>query len=403
MTSPAPAGAAVGWGAALRSRWALVSLSTLLYWCAAHALRSFVALRLDELGASDALIGVAVAAFPALSLFLAIPAGRVIDRIGLRAVLGVSYLGMVVMGAGFALARSPLQLVALQAVNGVAELGVWLALQALASAAGRAAFLTRQLALFSLAWGIGIAIGPVLGAAVFEAVGFPALGWIYAGLSAVALVAGLAAPRAVRPEGEPDRPVGSLLAGMRVITTRPAVRAVLLASFVALYSNAIKGSFYPLYLERSGVPVARIGVLLSIIGVTSLLVRIALPALLRRWQAGAVLVAGMWVEVVTLAATPVLPGFWLLAAAAALFGAGHGLNPPITVELMARNTEQRERGLAMGVRVTANRLAQVVQPVVFGALASVIGIAAAFPASGALLAAATLWTARHTRRMDAAE
>lgn len=392
-------GESVGWSAALRSRWALVSISTLLYWCAAHALRSFVTLRLDALGSSDVLIGVAAAAFPALSLVLAIPLGRAMDRTSVRLVLVTSYVGMAVLGVGFALAGSPVALVVLQALNGVTELGVWLALQALASGAGRGAFLTRQLAVFSLAWGFGIAVGPVVGAAVFAALGFAALGWVYAALSGLALLVALAAPSAaVRADPDaPEPPSTSLFGGMRVITARPAVRAVLLASFVALYCNSIKSSFYPLYLERSGVSVARIGLLLSIIGVASLLVRIALPALLRRLRAASVLVAGMVIEIVTLSLTPLLGTFWLLAGAAALFGTGHGVNPPITVELMARSTDERERGLAMGVRVTANRLAQVVQPVVFGGLSSAIGLAAAFPASGVLLAVVTGWAARQSR------
>lgn len=399
MAADATAGEHVGWMVVLRSRWVLVSVSTLLYWCAAHALRSFVTLRLDELGASDALIGLAAAAFPALSLFLAIPLGRTIDRTSVRLVLVTSYLGMAVLGVAFAVAGNPSALVVLQALNGIAELGVWLALQALTSGAGTGAFLTRQLAIFSLAWGVGIAVGPIVGAVVYESLGFAELGWLYAVLSVLALAAAVVAPRAaVRSDPDaPDPPSTSLRRGMSVITARPAVRAVLLASFVALYCNAIKSSFYPLYLERSGVPVARIGILLSIIGIASLLVRIVLPALLRRVRAASVLVVGTAVEVVTLAATPLLGTFWLLAATAAAFGAGHGVNPPITVELMARSTDEHERGLAMGVRVTANRLAQVIQPVVFGALASVVGLAAAFPASGALLAVITAWTARQSR------
>lgn len=387
----------VSWGGALRSRWALVSLSTLLYWCASHALRPFVALRLDDLGVGDAFIGLAVGAFPVLSLFLAIPVGRAVDRVGIRWVLGASCLGMAAAGTGLALATAPAQLLALQMVDGVAELGAWLALQALASSSGRGAMLVRQLALFSLAWGIGTAIGPIVGAAIYERLGFAFVGWTYVALAGVALAAGWSAPtvaveRAERTAGSP-----SLLAGTRLIAARPAVKAVLVASFVALFANAIRSSFYPLYLERAGFSVSRIGLLLSIIGIAMLGIRVVLPALLSRFTAGSILLAGMWVEVVAITITPALGAFWLLVIAAAAFGAGHGLNPPITVEMMAANTSRTERGLAMGVRVTANRLAQVVQPALFGAVAGVFGIAAAFPAAGAALAGVILYAGRQMR------
>src|SRR5680860_225575 len=388
---------AVGWLQAQRLRRALVSVSTLLYWTAAHGLRPFVTLRLDDLGAGDAFIGLAVAAFPFLSLFVAIPAGRLVDRVGVQRVMLGSYTGMVAVGIGYAMATSPVHLLVLQALDGVAELGVWLALQALISEAGSAGFLSRQLALFSVAWGLGIAIGPALGAAVYDTAGFSALAWIYDVLSAAAWVAASTAPATTTAE-ERARAKPSLLAGTRLIAARPVVQGVLLSSFVALFANAIRGSFYPLYLQRSGVSVARIGVLLSIMGVASLLVRVALPSLLARWRAGSVLVTGMWVEVLGMAATPMLGTFWLLAVVAGLFGAGHGVNPAITVELMARHTDPPERGLAMGVRVTANRLAQTVQPALFGALGATVGIAAAFPASGALLAGLTVWAARQFSR-----
>lgn len=375
----------------MRSRWVFVSLSTLLYWCAAHALRPYVALRLDDLQAGDAFIGLAVAAFPFLSLFLAIPAGRAVDRVGVRTVLGVSYAGMAALGIGFAVVDTATPVLGLQMGNGVAELGAWLALQALASSSGTGATLTRHLALFSLSWGVGIAIGPVLGAAVYDAHGFSSLAWVYVGLTTAAALVGALAPRMeVRRDVSVTTP--SLVMGTRVIARRPAVKAVLLASFVALFTNAIRSSFYPLYLERAGMPVARIGVLLSIMGVAMLAIRMVLPAMLARWSRGGVLLAGMWAEVVAMAATPVLGTWGLLVVAAAVFGAGHGLNPPITVEMMAVHTEPGERGLAMGVRVTANRLAQVLQPALFGALSVTMGLAAAFPASGLALAG-IVWTA----------
>lgn len=233
-----------------------------------------------------------------------------------------------------------------------------------AANAGTGAVLTRQLALFSLTWGIGVAIGPLVGAAAYGALGFGALGGIYVALSAGTLVAGWLAPKVALERPADAGATPSLVAGARLI---------------------------------AGQPVARIGLLLSIIGVAMLAIRLVLPSLLARCAAGTVLVAGMWVEVAAMSATPFLGGFWPLALAAVAFGAAHGLNPPITVELMAAHTQRAERGLAMGVRVTANRLAQVVQPAVFGALAAVLGIAAAFPASGAALAGVVLYAGRRLR------
>jgi MFS family permease len=392
----------VGFWRALHHRWAFASLATLLYWFAAHTLRPLVALRLDELGASDALIALTVAAYPFFSLFLAIPGGRLVDRIGVVKVLVGSLIAMIFIGIGYVVADSPVEILVVQVPNGIVELGVWLALQALVTHAGSGAFLTRQLALFSLAWGVGLAVGPAVGGAVYEAFGFELLGVIYAASALGSLLSCLLVSyRGSRDEQlvEQQRDKKTL-EGMRQIMQHPSVKGVILSSFVALYVQSLRQSFYPLLLERNGIPVAQIGVLLSIMGITSLLIRVPLPSLLGRQGAGRVLVWGMWISVVGIAITPWLGSVWLLGLVAIMIGAGYGVNPPITVELMARNTQPEERGLAMGMRVASNRLAQVLQPVVFGALASATSMALAFPATGVLLGAVTFMASRESDQMQ---
>jgi MFS family permease len=384
------------WRAALGNRWTFASVATLLYWLTAHSLRPLVTIRLDELHASDAQIGLTVAAYAAFSLLLAIPGGRLIDRVGLMRVLAASAVGMALVGVGYALATTPNQVLALQAAGGVAELGVWLALQALVSHAGSGETLTRQLSLFSLAWGVGLAVGPAIGAGIYGAEGFAPLGVVYGGGALLVLVAAALAPyrgREASTSEEQGPPLG-IVRSTRAIMSRPAVKGVLLASFVALYVQAIRMSFYPLFLRRQGLALSEIGLILSLMGVASIAVRLPLTALLRWLGAGRVLVYSMWLAVIGMAITPWLGSVWAFAIAAVAVGVGYGVNPVVTVELMAHDTEPRERGLAMGLRVTSNRLAQISQPVVFGVLASAFSVAAAFPVSGALLAALTVWTSR---------
>jgi hypothetical protein len=90
-----------------------------------------------------------------------------------------------------------------------------------------------------------------------------------------------------------------------------------------------------------------------------------------------------------------------LVVAAVVIGAQIGLNPPITVELMARFSTPAERGLAAGMRTTVNRLAQTSQPVVFGGMASMVGLVAAFPASFVILSGLAYGVVRSIGRVQA--
>ena len=106
------------------------------------------------------------------------------------------------------------------------------------------------------------------------------------------------------------------------------------------------------------------------------------------------MVIGTVVGVVGISLTPWLLHPVLLVGAAIVTGAGYGSNPPVVMQLLTEHSAAGTRGLVMGLRATAGRLAQVVQPLAFGAVAAVAGTAAAFPVSGAVLLATVLGSRR---------
>jgi len=378
------------------NRWTWLSVATFFYWVATQALRPFVPLHLADLGASGSVIGLAVAANPFLALFLAIPAGRLIDLRGLRRLMLGSLLGMAVVGTGFALVGAVGGIVALQAGAGLAELGIWVGMQAMVTQTEVGDFRTRHLALFAVAWGVGIALGPSVGAWLFELFGFGAIGLVYAACALAALAAvGLVPYRdAQRPRPGTGQSTSGTLKSVRVLSRKPGFLAVLIASFVVLWANSLRTSFYPIYLAQQGVSVPAIGLVMSVAGVAILVARMGLPWLANRLGARPILVAATGLAVVALSITPVVVGSTIaLGIASAAFGVGFGLNNPLTLDLVAEHTESDERGLAMGMRVVANRAAQVLQPIAFGTVATTLTIAAGFGATGVFLILLTGWMA----------
>ncbi|HEX6198405.1 MAG TPA: MFS transporter [Jiangellaceae bacterium] len=388
------------WRATLTSRWALVSLAALLYWIASHSLRPFVVLRLDGLGASNQEIGLVAAGYAFFALFVAIPGGRAIDRLGCGRVLYGSGLAMACLGIAYVFADTVVQLLVLQMINGVIELGVWLAIQTLATHAGRGDTLAKQLALFSFAWGLGIAVGPTVGGFGYDQLGFAGLALIYSGLAIAIVLAILPAPG---KSASPHSRRGGLGRDAWQTGMRPPIRGVLLSSFVAMYIISIKNTFYPLSLEERGMTAATIGLMLSVMGVASLGIRLVLPAALRRFGAGMVLVISSLIGIVGISLTPWLFHPVLLVTAAAATGAGYGANPPVAMQLLGEHSAEAHRGLVMGLRAAASRLAQVIQPVVFGSLATAVGTAFAFPISGTALLVMALWTRRDLLILDQGE
>jgi MFS family permease len=385
---------------ALSSRWAILSLVTLLYWITSQGIRPFLPIRLQDLGASDFVIGLAVAAYALVGLLLAIPSGRLLDRLSQRRLLVAAMAGLAVTTALLPLLRSVVLLSLGMLINGLFAMWVWLLLQSMISSAGEGTGRRNQMALFSLTWGIGLAAGPSLGAVLYDQLDFIGLCVILGTVTLVGAAVAVGSPP-VTPPGAKDGEVPPEDAGIRAAMSRalenPILVSVLISSFINLFVLSMRISFYPVYLERAGVTITQIGLLLSVIGISSLAVRTVLPAVERRFGTLRVLIASTWLAIIGAASIPLTTHFAVLTVGALLIGVGLGANPPITVNLIAEHSDARDRGLAVGLRMVANRSGQVAQPLVFGGLAGAFGLGLAFPVSGALLAGLTVWMAIRLR------
>lgn len=385
--------------------WLLLSLITMLYWLAPQSVRLLYAIRLAEFGASDLMIGLIVGGSTMVSLVLAVPSGYLLDKLDGRRVLLLSTLALAFVTLGFTWAPSPAWMAGLMLLQAVLSMWVWLVLQANITYVGGRPSAGRQLNAFSLAWGLGMAAGPVLVARVYDAASFEAMSVI---CFVMVLVGALASPftpdvrrlrsRPPAADGSPHEhtPLGlraTFLASLR----DPVIVPIMACGFVNVYVFSLRSSFYPVYLERIGISLSMVGVLLSVIGVTSLGIRVLLPLGVRRFGNVRLLIWSTWVVIVGLAMVPASAGLVLQVTAAVLIGVGLGSNPVISVNMLA-GTRETAPGIAMGLRLLSNRAGQVTQPLVFGGVAGVASLGLAFPVSALLLSVTTLWVSTRLRR-----
>jgi MFS family permease len=162
----------------------------------------------------------------------------------------------------------------------------------------------------------------------------------------------------------------------------------LLASLTVLASIDILVAYLPAFGELHAIPVRTVGLLLATQAAAGMTARALMLPLLRvlgrRW----LLASSMITTAASLALVPVAAGstpvlFGLMACA----GVGLGLGQPITMSWVAGRAPRTARATALGVRLTANRLGQVVLPAAVGVVAGAAGVAAIFVALGAMLAA----------------
>jgi predicted MFS family arabinose efflux permease len=98
-----------------------------------------------------------------------------------------------------------------------------------------------------------------------------------------------------------------------------------------------------------------------------------------------VLTASLFMAGATYMLVPLVTQAPLLALVAFLLGIGLGCAQPLTILLTYNHAPPGRSGEALGLRLTANKLTQIVVPLAFGAVGSAFGLLPVFWANGAFL------------------
>lgn len=366
---------------------------TILFQIALFAVRPMVAYRALDLGADPFELGVATGAFSVLSLFVAIPAGRWVDRRGEGEAIVCGAALMTAVTLALAAVGSLAALIACQALLGSAHVINVIGIQALLADRASTRQRDRRFATFTTAASFGQLVGPAgagLLASYVGGVDAASRGAVAVFLAAVAL--SLAATLLALPllRGSRSRPggaaaSGSLARGLVGVIRVPSMPQAIVVGVTVMTTVEILTMYLPAYGEATGLSVREVSFLLATRAAASLASRFLMTRLIRaighRW----LLIGSTVVPAVTLCFWPLIDGFGVLLVFMIVIGFGLGLGQPITLAWVAGRVSAESRGAAFGLRLTANRFGQMCIPLAVGAVAGSAGIASVFFSMAALL------------------
>ena len=345
------------------------------------ALRPAASYKVLELGGSAVELGLVGGAFGILSMLVALPIGMRVDRVGDRPFFVAGTALLLVSAVIELFADSIALLVVGQAVLGLGQVAASVAIQARTANLAPPPSSDQRFARLSVANSIGQLAGPLLAGIAIGAntgAGGRETGIALAfGLSIV--VGGIALVVALLPVEQPAPRIGArpaVIKGAAVVDLlrRPGALPSLAASVAVAATVDVLIAYLPLLGEENRLAPAFIGTLLAIRSGSGLLSRLLLTPMLRylgrqRLLAAAMLMAGIGVLAVAL--VPIEP---ILVVLMFLVGFGLGVGQPLTQSWAADMADQGSRGLALSLRVAANRVAQLVIPSALG----VVGLATGF-------------------------
>ena len=333
-----------------------------------------------HLGAPPALIGLIVAAATITGIFVKMPAGALADSFGFRRLM---FLGTIPKAVGpflYSLAVTPPLLFIVRMFHGLST-----ALYAPpASALVAKLFPTargRYLGIYSAAENAGVVLGPLVGGGALVAMGFLHTFWLSGLIGIVPLVLGIALLSRRVPEDQPKKATQALPDIRKALGEIARNRAVLFAALAEgslFFGFGSLQAFLPLYAVTQGVDPASIGLIFAAQGLATLVAR----PIFGHWSdvigRKPMIVAGLSVAALVVAAVPWLSSTPALVLVGGMFGLASGAVTPAGAALIADVAKGNNLGAAMGTFGSLWDVGHALGPIVTGILRGFLPYRAVF-------------------------
>lgn len=365
----------------------LVALTVLNHTAFAGS-RVAVSLGALELGASPFAIGLLLSFYGLLPMFLSVPAGRWIDRVGMRLPM-LAGTGLLAFGVAVPFLTWDIGAMYLASVTiGLGMMAYYLAAQKAAGMIGGDAARTANFSLMALGFSMSGFLGPTSAGVAIDLIGHR---WTFALLAAAALAtlavllrASLArelpapGPQVAGPEAPPTR--------LMDLLGTPELRRLYLSVVVLSSAWDVHQFLVPLYGASLGISASKIGLVLGAFSVATFIVRLTLPWLAGRVGDWPLVLGAMAVAALVYLAYPVFPVLSTMLALSFLLGLGLGVAQPMMMAVLHRASPPDRIGEAAGLRMTLINGTQTFLPTAFGAFGAAFGLSAIFWGMALLIA-----------------
>jgi MFS family permease len=327
------------------------------------------------LGGNDVAVGLSVAAFAVTALLLRPWAGRLGDRRGRRLLMLIGGGAVAVSVLGYVVATTVPLLIVFRLMTGFGEAffftGAASAINDLAPESRRG----EAVSFYSLALYVGIGIGPLIGEALLDSVGFTATWAVAGGFAIAAALLALGVPE-TRPQGEPPGEPAGLIHPAGV---RPGM--ALLAS---VWGMSGFFAFVPLYALDIGLEGSRFVFLLySAIVVTIRSFGARIPDLIGPVVASRSALAASTVGLAVVALWSSPAGLFI---GVSIFAVGSSLAFPGLMMLALRGAPASQRGAVIGTFTAFVDLGFGIGPATLGAVSEAFGYRGLFLSASAVAA-----------------
>lgn len=378
--------------AADRSRRSQVLIALIIGQVCLHScmtgLRLAAPLQLLRLGHAEWAVGLVLGLFAVAPMVVALPAGRMTDRVGYHAPMRLAVV-LTVLGGVLAVVSTwlgswhlPLLCVSATLTGAGTNYGLITIQRTAGRDASDSTQLKRVFSWLGLAPALANVVGPVLAGVLVDWAGFR---WAYAALALLPLLS-MGTARWVPVEAPRPPPDAGLAPNSWDLLRAPGVARLFFVNWLLSASWDVHVFVVPILGHERGFSASVIGAILGAFAGAVTLVRLIIPAIAHRLHESQVLVIAMLTTGAVLGIYPMVNAAGLMFACAVLLGLALGSVQPMILAQLHQLTPSHRHGEAIALRSMTIGLASAAMPLLFGVAGAAIGAASLFWAMGAAVA-----------------
>ncbi|WNS78624.1 MFS transporter [Domibacillus sp. DTU_2020_1001157_1_SI_ALB_TIR_016] len=363
-----------------------VFVCTALFMVSIAGSRPLIPLYAYDLGVSHAEIGVIVALFSFLPLFLSIYLGKMIDRVGIKGPLIASIvfgiLSMVIVASFNNITGVYLS----QVFAGFAQLVFVLSIQAYSGQFSKSKLREYYIAVFSIAVAAGSFIGPLITGFLSDT-----FSYTYAFFSlGIILIFILPISFFFTSKKTMSKINGKPKNNAFLLLRLPDLRKAVLVSSIVLLAKDTYNAFFPLLAVENGLSAFIIGVIVALNAGAGMLIRGFLPWISQHLKRDVVITLSIFFAGLSYLLHPITDHVISLSILSLVLGFCTGIAQPLSIfaTIIALPKERVAEGL--GLRLTFNKLTQIIAPLSLGAVSGLTGMSGVFFLCGAVIMAGSV-------------
>ena len=350
-----------------------------------------------QLGAPTYAVGLLAAVYGIIPMLFSVWAGRLTDRLPPRKLM---FFGALATTVGVALPAAIPEVWVLYVTGTLIGAGFMLyhlTMQNVSGYLGKPEDRTANFSLVSLGFSLSALIGPLFAGFAIDGLGHRVTFALFAIPPLVpVLIFAFNKLKLPSPPRAKDAASGGRVRDLLGIAV---LRRLLIINGLIAVAWDLYAFVIPVHGASIGLSATVIGLVMGCLSAATFVVRIALPAISRRFNSWQVLSSVLLIAGALYCLFPIYPSALWLGFLSVLLGLVLGMTQPLVMALVHNHTPTGRAGTAVGLRGVIINSSQTFMPILFGAVGSIMGMAPVFFVVAAVLMGFG-WSERRTNARE---